>query len=536
MKTRYIALPLLFGAFPVLSLLAYNLGQVRLGTGARSLVAALVLSMLLLLLFRLLTRQWSSAALITAGLMILFFAYGHVYDVVRDWTIGGFGIGRHRFLAPLWGILAAIWVATCWRRARWHEDAVRLLLVVGAALVLLPTYSIAHDEVTAWVGNLAGARTSQPASGQAMLPAGKNLPDIYYIVLDAYGRSDVLNEVYGVDNSEFIRFLESRGFYVASQARSNYSQTAVSLASSLNMGYLDDLAAEMGPTSDDRQPLDQRLQHSRVRQLLESLGYQTIAFETGDPETEIRDATAFLTPEYGQMAVSDLAKKTLAFNGFEQLLAESTLLRPALDAYVESHHRLWQASYLFDEHRWRVQYTISMLPAVAKPSGPQFVFAHIISPHPPFVFGPNGQVIEPARTYSICDATCYTPTDYIKGYSDQVVFIDAQVEAALDKILALSHPTPIIIIQGDHGPAAHMGLTADTTNLRERMSILDAYLIPGVKPAALYPSITPVNSFRVVFNTYFGGAYPMLPDESYFSPFLQPYNMTRVTDQAKAGG
>src|SRR5207244_7041298 len=73
-----------------------------------------------------------------------------------------------------------------------------------------------------------------------------NKPDIYYIILDGYGRQDVLKDLYGFDNSDFIQFLQSRGFYVADQARANYCSTVPSLASSLNRTYLTGLAARYG--------------------------------------------------------------------------------------------------------------------------------------------------------------------------------------------------------------------------------------------------------------------------------------------------
>ena len=63
-------------------------------------------------------------------------------------------------------------------------------------------------------------------------------PDIYYIILDAYGRSDVLQTTYGIDNSVFLSQLQELGFYVAECSMSNYAQTELSLSSSLNLNYL----------------------------------------------------------------------------------------------------------------------------------------------------------------------------------------------------------------------------------------------------------------------------------------------------------
>jgi hypothetical protein len=55
------------------------------------------------------------------------------------------------------------------------------------------------------------------------------------------------------------------------------------------------------------------------------------------------------------------------------------------------------------------------------------------------------------------------------------------------------------------------------TCLWERTPILNAYYLPGGEDRWLYPSISPVNSFRVVLNAYFGADLPFLPDATYFT-------------------
>jgi hypothetical protein len=67
------------------------------------------------------------------------------------------------------------------------------------------------------------------------------------------------------------------------------------------------------------------------------------------------------------------------------------------------------------------------------------------------------------------------------------------------------------------------------------MGILNAYYLPGTGQAGLYPSITPVNSFRVVFNAYFGTDLPILPDRSYiFTNQLHLYDFRDITDLLRA--
>ena len=69
-----------------------------------------------------------------------------------------------------------------------------------------------------------------------------------------------------------------------------------------------------------------------------------------------------------------------------------------------------------------------------------------------------------------------------------------------------------------------------TTYLKERLAILNAYYLPGVDSLPLYPAITPVNSFRVVFNEYFGTAFDLLPDKMFYAPWNFPFQYDDVTD------
>jgi len=49
----------------------------------------------------------------------------------------------------------------------------------------------------------------------------------------------------------------------------------------------------------------------------------------------------------------------------------------------------------------------------------------------------------------------------------------------------------------------------------------------------LYPTISPVNTFRLVFNKYFGGKYDMLKDVSYFSPVPKLYNFSEISNKCE---
>jgi hypothetical protein len=93
------------------------------------------------------------------------------------------------------------------------------------------------------------------------------------------------------------------------------------------------------------------------------------------------------------------------------------------------------------------------------------------------------------------------------------------------KLIANSATPPIIIIQGDHGPTV-------PSQARERMRILNVYYLPGVD-APLYPTITPVNTFRVIFNTYFGQNLELLDDVSLYSVYRHPFDYKLIKNSCE---
>ena len=59
------------------------------------------------------------------------------------------------------------------------------------------------------------------------------------------------------------------------------------------------------------------------------------------------------------------------------------------------------------------------------------------------------------------------------------------------------------------------------------------FTLPGGKTEGLHQEMTPVNSFRMIFNNYFGANLPYLAEESYYSSWPMPMRFVKVTDQAR---
>ena len=122
--------------------------------------------------------------------------------------------------------------------------------------------------------------------------------------------------------------------------------------------------------------------------------------------------------------------------------------------------------------------------------------------------------------------------EYIRKYKNQLSFINKRVIDSIDAILSRSTNPPVIILQGDHGPSAMLDYNSlENTNLKERMSILNAYYFPPNFPKELYDTISPVNTFRIIFNHYFGTNFKLLNDKNYFTTWDYPFKFIDITDK-----
>jgi len=506
-KRGVILHPFLIAAYPVIALLAHNIEEVKPVVALRALALSVSASVLLYSLLRSLLKNPDKSAVITTLIITLFFSYGHVYDYLETTNPLGLGLGRHRLLAPLWGVFLILSILWVWRRGHNLRSLNQVLNWVAAAAVLMPLLQLGL--YTARTNTLEASASHESTLIQNLkLPNDSPPPDIYYIILDAYARDDVLLQDHNLNNEPFLNDLENLGFYIARCSQSNYSQTQLSLASSLNIDYLQSLGEQFQPGNISRIGLDELIRNGQVRKALEDLGYSTVAFETGFKYTQWEDADYYYSPSAG---VLDRMQIGGGLNDFESMLLKTSaglllsdsaaILPQVLQADFNNPRRI---------HRERILFDLDQLSQLPEAPGPKLVFAHLVSPHPPYVFGPGGEF-----------------TDYDleakKGYVDQINYLNGRLVPIMREIIEKSEVPPVIILQADHG-AIH-------SPPNKRLNILNAYFLPGETRQKLYQGISPVNSFRLIFNEYFGGSYPLLEDTAYFSNYKTPYDLTVITDE-----
>ena len=146
---------------------------------------------------------------------------------------------------------------------------------------------------------------------------------------------------------------------------------------------------------------------------------------------------------------------------------------------------------------------------IASKDGPKFVYAHFILPHPPFVFDKDGSAV------SEVEAAVRTKE---QNYTNQLIFTNGKILETVDKLFESKAVSPIILIQSDEGPDL-WGIENKSRDrqLRWRTEIISAFHLPNVDAGALIPqTVTPVNTFRLVFKLYFGADIDLVEDRVYY--------------------
>ncbi len=423
-------------------------------------------------------------------------------------------------LLVLWGLIIVLVVPKrFWKLVSNPSRITFFLNVIGVCSISYSVFMMVSATIRVEKWKVENAEwVKEKLAAQSAAIAIPDPPDIYYIILDGYGREDVLRDMYGMDNREFLDQLTDMGFYVAEEGHSNYMQTVLSLASSLNLEYLDEQIQKWGLGSTDRTLPTVMIQHSLARAFLEARGYRTVNILSGFYPTEILDADERLGLErpYGINAYEQF---WILDSPFQELIPKDEF------GYI---------TWGYSMHRERILRQLDSLAQVSTESGPKFVFAHIFAAHPPFVLRGDGSSIEADRPYQLVDGDHFfgSREEYLSGYADQVGYINRRLLEIAHAILSNAQRPAVIIFQGDHGPGSTLDWSsAQGSCMWERASILNAYYLPEEYRANLYPSITPVNTFRYIFREIFQADYPPLEDHVYYSKWLTPYRLKDVGDQ-----
>ena len=470
-----VALPMLFAVFPLLSLFADNQTEVELAVLWRPLVFSLLAAALLYGLFLLIFKSGAKAAILASLVVSVFFAWGIYAD---------------RVSLPVWLALFALAVFLVVRTSRNLSTLTLGLSVAAIVLVVGPVLRIVNYENDHPLINAGDPKLWPTALEKPVLPSGAARPDIYVLIPDDYARSDILRKYFHYDNSAFIHELSQRGFKMADQSRSPYSDSEMNVAAEVNLDYLSRLPSILGKKSEDVRPVRRLIEYNRASRLLGSLGYRYVHLDTDE-----------VTFTAGNPGISHVATP----DSFETLWLQQSLLR-------EVGGRIgFNDAASNQRFRDTVRSEFADLADVPRQPGPKFVLFHTLMPHDPYIFGPHGE----NSTFPDHSEEGHTRKTGMRYYAKQARFVETKLLEAVDAIQARSKEPPVIVIEADEGFEANEKDWGETTVRDIRVNGIAGLYLPG-KPKLRPPEeLNTVNTLRFVFNSYFNTGYPLLKNASY---------------------
>lgn len=476
--------PVCFAVWPVAALYAQNAERypvsVVLVPSAVFIFMAAALYVGAWLVFRNAVRSGLFASLVVIAFHVLW------KPVIQDRVVPAPGVPSTAIYV-LYSVLVVLIAAWLLRKSEAFQlNATRGLTVLSVVLLLLPAVQGAANYSPGGDGSDGALPPVDLEAVETFDSAAR--PNVVLLILDGYGRSDLLEERFGFDNRAFEDALEARGFVVATNSTSNYNTTNWSLPSFLNLDYLDALGLDGG----DEKGLSAAIRRHRALEYFKALGYDTYAFSTG---YEISD------PGKGTDHVIHSRYPWFEFSEFEYAAAEfnpvAGLVRAAGFDFA---HRAWYS---------RIVFTLNNLHRpLVNADGPVYVWAHVVAPHWPFVFEADGgpRYTEMAFTLREQPGVFESAESRNETVQNQIQGLNKHVLEAADRVFGASNEPPIFLIVSDHSPG-------DGTPMPREMRNFCAVYLPDAGSeidAEVLDSLTLVNVFRVVFNTYFGGEFPLL--------------------------
>jgi hypothetical protein len=505
--------PFGIGVWSVVLLYGQNTGEASPADAILPIAWSLLLAAVVFGASYVLFRDVRRAGLLAGLLVALFLSYGRVLEAIDSPVVTS---GR---LLALWGVLGVLAIVGVWRLHRDLRVATARLNAVAALLLVIALVPALAGEV----GDSAGVA----ASPQSSIAPGEGTAgpdrDVYVIIVEDIGSERILRDVWGMTGDSPFAFLEELGFNRIVDSHSNYGKTAHSLASMFNLDYLDETAAAMGPESGDYEPVYDLLDNPSSARFLNERGYEYVHIGSWwDPTARSSIADVNL----GLETPSDFATAWL-----------ETTMAPAITSRLARFGIRVGAAGL-ESHELQYESGIAgfaALDSTLDRPGRTFVFAHFLIPHDPYSFALDGSFVtdeqraERSREQLFLDQSRYTME---------------RVEAFVRDALAGPDETdPIMIVTTDEGPnplayeqdpEAYNWEQASDADLREKFEIELGLYLPGIDPeeAGVHDGMSLVNTFRGLFDAYFGTSYGPLPDRSFiYRDKAHPYLITEITDR-----
>jgi hypothetical protein len=318
-------------------------------------------------------------------------------------------------------------------------------------------------------------------------------PDIYFFVFDEYTNNKALKKMWNYDNSDITDWLTSKNFHIPSDTHCNYSFTVFSVSSTFNMNYINRNVGGDGTINSNVMKANQSLSDNETFSILKKENYDIhflAPFKNSIQENGLGHFFDYLVDGQipGQTLPGSLGGTIIA----DLRSTKSYYRKDSLDFAAQLEQKCKQIKSTIDQVEATTDSSVNRKP--------HFVYGHILVPHVPHIYDSSGQLL--TRKESI-DIPLYNT------YTAQVKYANVLIKQLVSYIQEHNKKNTIIIIEGDHG----FRRFPDSLS-QYALPNFNAIYFPDKNYSMLYDTLSPVNTFRIVFDKYFNQHFPLLKDSS----------------------
>ena len=485
--------PFLFSLFPVLVIFQYNIHEVPLQDIFWPLFLSFIIALGLWIILRFFIGGKKSG-LVTSLIIILFVIYGNLHTFILNTDTEFSFLGSNMIMGIIFFILLIVGIIYFVKTKRILDNANLITNTIGLAMIGILVmyvgiyyYENPIDYSKSYFSDILYAANDIPIK-----------PDIYLLIFDEYAGNIALKNDFKYDNTDFLKKLESAGFYVPKISYANYPNTGLSIPSTLNMNYLDFLTEELGKDSADMRLPNEFRDNSLVMKVLKLYGYEITSFYGG----------------LGAPGNTNLVSEKLCSHG----TVNTDLRKNLVLTYLPITY--FNTALLEVHQKEKLECMFSSLPEIkGTEDAPVFVIAHFRLPHAPFIYD------------SAENEVAGKSDDDKEAYLEQLIYSNKKILEIVDKILENTAKDPVIIVMSDHGYRAEIDWeNPSNEDYIAGFNILAAYHIPN-EMDNLPETISLTNIFRIIFNSYLDTEFEMLEDRQIWYTQQRPFDFTDVTDK-----
>ncbi len=435
------------------------------------------------LLGRMLFRSFIKANLAAFFIMAFHFFFGSIHDSLRKIFPGSF-ITKYSFILPAVAVLFIILLIVLKKRKSPLFKLTYYLNILLAVLLLTDSFLL--------TGKIINRKKASYTIPEGLVNCNNcPKPDIYFILADEYAGNKELKDLFQFDDSVFLDQLGKLNFHTIPESQSNYNYTPFSVASMLNMNYLDLKGKERAKP--DLTYSYEAIQDNKLLQFLRSHGYKFYNYSVFDFEGQpARTRETFLPVKTRLITAQTFLSrfdKEIRFNLVSRWKSKKNL---KIVTY---------ANKLNNENIYSLTWKL----AEQKTPFPKFVYAHLMMPHYPYYFDRNGkeQAFETLLEGNQSNKEAYI--EYLQYSNKKLIEL-------VEHILRSSASPPIIVLAGDHG---FRHFKEQVESKYYFLNLVSVHL-PLKNYSSFSDSLTGVNLFRAILNDQFDQRLSFLKDSTSY--------------------